>query len=128
MRRLLACLLLAASLPAMAEIFSYTDANGNTVFTNDPPPDSNAQSVNLPPVNGMTATPNSSPSTPPENTPSTAEQPTSSDPSTQPTRQTTINDNDNYDDEPNYEHHDVEQPRREVIDESRREHVEAHRR
>ena len=37
MRTLLTCLLLALSLPATAQIYSYTDANGNTVYTNQPP-------------------------------------------------------------------------------------------
>jgi hypothetical protein len=53
MNRLLACLLLATSLPLMAQVYTYTDAQGNPVFTNEPPPEGvNAQTVNVPPVNG----------------------------------------------------------------------------
>ena len=44
MRTLLTCLLLTLSLPATAQIYSYTDANGNTVYTDEPAPGSNAQS------------------------------------------------------------------------------------
>ena len=33
MRTLLTCLLLAISLPASAQMYSYTDANGNKVYT-----------------------------------------------------------------------------------------------
>ena len=51
MRPLLACLLLALALPASAQIYKYTDANGNTVFTNQPPDGAAAESVNLPPTN-----------------------------------------------------------------------------
>lgn len=55
MRPLLACLLLTLSLPAAAQIYSYTDANGNTVFTNEPPQGSNAKVVNLPHTNTLAA-------------------------------------------------------------------------
>lgn len=51
MRPLLACLLLALALPASAQIYKYVDANGNTVFTNQPPDGAAAESVNLPPTN-----------------------------------------------------------------------------
>ena len=51
MRPLLACLLLALALPANAQIYKYIDANGNTVFTNQPPDGAAAESVNLPPTN-----------------------------------------------------------------------------
>ena len=51
MRPLLVCLLLALALPASAQIYKYTDANGNTVFTNQPPDGSAAESVELPPTN-----------------------------------------------------------------------------
>ncbi|WP_161866050.1 MULTISPECIES: DUF4124 domain-containing protein [Pseudomonas] len=51
MRPLLACLLLALALPASAQIYKYTDANGNTVFTNQPPDGTAAESVELPPTN-----------------------------------------------------------------------------
>ena len=53
MYRLLACLLFATSLPAMAQIYEYTDANGNKAFTNQPPPTGvNATPVELQPTNG----------------------------------------------------------------------------
>lgn len=51
MRPLLACLLLALALPAHAQIYKYIDANGNTVFTNQPPEGVAAESINLPPTN-----------------------------------------------------------------------------
>ena len=51
MRPLLACLLLALALPTSAQIYKYTDANGNTVFTNQPPDGTAAESVELPPTN-----------------------------------------------------------------------------
>ncbi|MDO8332845.1 MAG: DUF4124 domain-containing protein, partial [Pseudomonas sp.] len=59
MRPLLACLLLALSLPAVAQIYSYTDASGNRVFTNEPPQGSNAEIVQLPPTNTVSAQPTS---------------------------------------------------------------------
>ncbi|GIZ12598.1 DUF4124 domain-containing protein [Pseudomonas sp. NCCP-436] len=55
MRPLLACLLLTLALPASAQIYKYIDANGNTVFTNQPPDGSAAESVTLPPTNTMQA-------------------------------------------------------------------------
>jgi hypothetical protein len=57
MRPLFAFLLLALSLPATAQIYSYTDANGNKVFTNEPPQGSDAQAVVLPPTNTVAAQP-----------------------------------------------------------------------
>ncbi|VFT28979.1 penicillin-binding protein [Pseudomonas aeruginosa] len=45
MRLITSCLLLAAALPAMAQIYQYTDANGNKVFTNQPPDGVQAQTV-----------------------------------------------------------------------------------
>ncbi|TLX54292.1 DUF4124 domain-containing protein [Stutzerimonas nosocomialis] len=51
MRALLASLMLLAALPAAAQIYKYTDANGNTVFTNQPPDGVSAESVELPPTN-----------------------------------------------------------------------------
>jgi hypothetical protein len=75
MRPLLACLLMALSLPASAQIYSFIDANGNRVFTNDPPQGSNAQAVQLNPTNTVTVRPNnaSTDSTPaPANTTDTA--------------------------------------------------------
>lgn len=51
MRLILTCLLLSLALPAAAQIYKYTDVNGNTVFTNQPPQDATAQPVELPPTN-----------------------------------------------------------------------------
>lgn len=51
MRLMLACLLLALALPASAQIYKYTDAKGNTVFTNQPPDGTPAESVELPKTN-----------------------------------------------------------------------------
>jgi len=57
MRLIVTCLLAALALPASAEIYKYTDANGNTVFTNQPPQGTNAQEVSLPPVNTVQSPP-----------------------------------------------------------------------
>lgn len=51
MRLLTTCLLLALTLPASAQIYKYTDSNGNTVFTNQPPQGVKSQAVDLPPPN-----------------------------------------------------------------------------
>lgn len=51
MRLLTACLLCTLALPAAAQIYKYTDSNGNTVFTNQPPEGQSAESVDLPPTN-----------------------------------------------------------------------------
>lgn len=51
MRRILTCLLLSLALPASAQIYTYTDANGNKVFTDQPPEGQAAQSVELPATN-----------------------------------------------------------------------------
>lgn len=50
MRRSLVCLLLLVALPAAAQIYKYTDANGNTAYTNQPPEGTKAQAVDLPPL------------------------------------------------------------------------------
>lgn len=55
MRLLTACLLCTLALPAAAQIYKYTDAHGNTVFTNQPPDGKNTQEVNLPPTNTVQA-------------------------------------------------------------------------
>lgn len=57
MRLLTACLLCAIALPAAAQIYKYTDANGNTVFTNQPPEGQAAQTVELPPTNTVDSQP-----------------------------------------------------------------------
>lgn len=61
MRLLTACLLCTLALPAAAEIYKYTDANGNTVFTNQKPEGQNAETVNLPPTNSVEVQPGSTP-------------------------------------------------------------------
>lgn len=54
-RGLLLCLLLAWGLPALADVFTYIDANGNRVFTDQPK--KGAKRVEIPPTNNLTATP-----------------------------------------------------------------------
>ena len=49
------CLLLALAVPASAQIYKYTDANGKTVFTNQPPSGVDAKPVELPPTNTVGA-------------------------------------------------------------------------
>lgn len=51
MRLLTFCLLCTLALPAAAQIYKYTDANGNTVFTNQPPEGQSSESVELKPTN-----------------------------------------------------------------------------
>jgi hypothetical protein len=63
MRALVACALLALSLPAAAQVYSYTDANGNTAYTNEPPPGSDAQAVDLPTPNAVAEQPQNNPPT-----------------------------------------------------------------
>ena len=47
MRLLMAGILLLSGLTQAAEIYRYTDEQGNTVFTDQPNPARNAQSVEL---------------------------------------------------------------------------------
>ena len=54
-RSLLLFLLLCWGLPAMADVFTYVDANGNRVFTDQPK--KGATRVEIPPTNNLTATP-----------------------------------------------------------------------
>ncbi|MDH4584270.1 DUF4124 domain-containing protein [Pseudomonas sp. BN415] len=61
MRLIISCLLLAATLPAAAQIYKYTDANGNTVFTNQPPDGAASEKVELPPTNAVQIQPPSQP-------------------------------------------------------------------
>jgi hypothetical protein len=53
MRRSYACLLLLISLPVAAQIYKYTDANGNTAYSNQPPDGIKAETVELPPLNSI---------------------------------------------------------------------------
>ncbi|RJG14364.1 DUF4124 domain-containing protein [Pseudomonas cavernicola] len=53
MRLTLTCLLLALAVPAAAQIYKYTDANGNTVYTNQAPDGVATETVKLPPTNSV---------------------------------------------------------------------------
>jgi hypothetical protein len=53
MRPLLICLLLGLALPASAQIYKYTDAQGNTVFTDQPPKGQAAENVELQQTNSV---------------------------------------------------------------------------
>jgi hypothetical protein len=53
MRQSLICLLLLISLPVAAQIYKYTDANGNTAYSNQPPDGTPAQAIELPPLNSV---------------------------------------------------------------------------
>ena len=53
MRQSLALVLLLLALPAVAQIYKYTDANGNTAFSNQPPDGMKAETVDLPPLNSV---------------------------------------------------------------------------
>ncbi|MBV7575961.1 DUF4124 domain-containing protein [Pseudomonas sp. PDM32] len=46
-------ILLLIALPAMAQIYKYTDANGATAYSNQPPDGTSAQPVDLPPLNSI---------------------------------------------------------------------------
>jgi hypothetical protein len=65
MRSCLIWVLMLVALPAFAQIYKYTDANGNTAYTNQPPDGIKAQTVDLPPLNSVpTNTPPAPSSTP----------------------------------------------------------------
>jgi hypothetical protein len=55
-------MLLLIALPAAAQIYKYTDADGNTAYSNQPPDGVKAQPVELPPLNSVEP---QSPSAPP---------------------------------------------------------------
>ncbi|TBN44183.1 DUF4124 domain-containing protein [Pseudomonas sp. BGI-2] len=46
-------ILLLIALPAAAQIYKYTDASGNTAYSNQPPDGVKAQPVELPPLNSV---------------------------------------------------------------------------
>ncbi|KPU60382.1 hypothetical protein AN403_4517 [Pseudomonas fluorescens] len=46
-------ILLLIALPAAAQIYKYTDADGNTAYSNQPPDGAKAQPVELPPLNSV---------------------------------------------------------------------------
>ena len=52
-RRLLPLLLLICALPVAAQIYKYTDANGNTAYSNQPPDGKASQTVELQPLNSI---------------------------------------------------------------------------
>ncbi len=62
-------ILLLIALPAAAQIYKYTDSNGNTAYSNQPPDGVQAQPVELPPLNRVEPQAPSAPQAP------TAEQP-----------------------------------------------------
>ncbi len=49
------CLLMLSSIPAMADVYTYVDGQGNRVFTDQP--HKNARRVDIPPSNSTTGTP-----------------------------------------------------------------------
>ena len=53
LQRLACLLLIMVALPASAQIYRYTDANGNTAFSNQPPDGVKAKVVELPPLNSV---------------------------------------------------------------------------
>ena len=53
MRPLLLLLLLSFVSPVMAQIYKYTDAAGNTAYSNQPPDGVKAEPVELPPLNSV---------------------------------------------------------------------------
>ncbi|MGW8464262.1 DUF4124 domain-containing protein [Pseudomonas sp. CLCA07] len=53
MGRGLLLMLLLIALPAAAQIYKYTDADGNTAYSNQPPDGVTAQPVELPPLNSV---------------------------------------------------------------------------
>jgi hypothetical protein len=57
-------LLLLLALPAAAQIYKYTDADGNTAYSNQPPDGVPAQAVELPPLNSVGPHPPASPDAP----------------------------------------------------------------
>ncbi|MDR6960870.1 hypothetical protein J2W43_004879 [Pseudomonas brassicacearum] len=57
-------LFLLLALPAAAQIYKYTDAEGNTAYSNQPPQGVPAQTVELPPLNSIERQPPASPNTP----------------------------------------------------------------
>lgn len=71
MRRALVFVLSLLCLPAFGQIYKYTDANGNTVYSEHPPAGKPAQEMQLPPLNsvqmpkGKTSTPAPAQSAPP---------------------------------------------------------------
>ncbi|WP_028620936.1 DUF4124 domain-containing protein [Pseudomonas sp. Ant30-3] len=59
-------ILLLIALPAAAQIYKYTDAAGNTAYSNQPPDGVKAEAVELPPTNSIESPPTTAPAPPPE--------------------------------------------------------------
>ncbi|MEB0044727.1 MULTISPECIES: DUF4124 domain-containing protein [unclassified Pseudomonas] len=57
-------MLLLVALPAAAQIYKYTDASGNTAYSNQPPDGVKAQPVELPPLNSVEHQPARPPASP----------------------------------------------------------------
>jgi hypothetical protein len=64
MRLPLLCLLSCFALPVAAQIYKYTDANGNPAYSNQPPQGVKAQPVELPPLNSIEAPKRPAPAAP----------------------------------------------------------------
>ncbi|GAB6405101.1 DUF4124 domain-containing protein [Pseudomonas sp. MHK4] len=64
MGRGLLFILLLIALPATAQIYKYTDAQGNTAYSNQPPDGVTAQPVELPQLNRAQPQPTQAPPTP----------------------------------------------------------------
>lgn len=64
MRPLLLLLLLSFMFPVMAQIYKYTDAAGNTAYSNQPPDGVDARTVDLPPINSIERQPPIDPAQP----------------------------------------------------------------
>ncbi|MDB6051588.1 MAG: hypothetical protein JWR17_4334 [Pseudomonas sp.] len=69
MRRSLVYLLLLITMPAVAQIYKYTDANGNPAYSSQPPNGTPSETVDLPPLNSVSpkqpAVQNTAPMSPP---------------------------------------------------------------
>jgi hypothetical protein len=64
MRPFLLFLGLLSGFPATAQIYKYTDAAGNTAYSNQPPNGVSAQTVDLPPLNSVDSQPANEPPAP----------------------------------------------------------------
>lgn len=64
MGRIFLYILLLIALPATAQIYKYTDANGNTVYSDHSPDGVHAQPVELPPLNRVEPQAPSAPAAP----------------------------------------------------------------
>lgn len=67
MRQSLIFLLLLFALPAVAQIYKYTDANGNTAYSSQPPNGTKAETIDLPPLNSVNTVAPAAPQAAPQN-------------------------------------------------------------